>query len=46
MVVHICNPSYLGDRGRRIVSSRPALEKSGRPYLKNKIQEKGLEIMA
>jgi hypothetical protein len=45
MVVHVCNPSYLGDRGRRILGLRPALAKvAARSYFKNKIQAKmGLE---
>jgi hypothetical protein len=37
VVAHSCNSSYLGGRGRRIESSRPAQAKLARPYLKNKI---------
>jgi hypothetical protein len=37
MMVHACNPGYLGGRSRRILSSRPARAKLVRPYLKNKI---------
>jgi hypothetical protein len=35
-VVHICNPSYLGDSSRRIARSRPAQANLVRPCLKNK----------
>jgi hypothetical protein len=42
MVVHACNPSSSGGRGRRISSLRPAQAKSVRPYLKNKIKTTGL----
>jgi hypothetical protein len=41
MLVHY-NPSYSGGGGRRISSSRPAQAKLVRPYIKNKIQTKGL----
>jgi hypothetical protein len=38
VVVHACNPSYLGGRGRKISNLRPACAKVTRPYLKNKIK--------
>jgi hypothetical protein len=44
IVVHTCNPSYLGGRDRRIVSLRPTLAKFARPYLKNKIKTEGLRL--
>jgi hypothetical protein len=34
---HICNPSYLGGRGKRLESLRSVRAKLARPYLKNKI---------
>jgi hypothetical protein len=37
MVVHVCNPIYLGDKGRRLSNSRPAQAKGVRPALKDKI---------
>jgi hypothetical protein len=40
MVVHICNPSYSGARGRGISSLRPAQGKFGIPV--SKIETKGL----
>jgi hypothetical protein len=40
MVVHTYNPSYLGGRGRRILSLRPVWAKLARPHLKNKIKDK------
>jgi hypothetical protein len=40
MVEHACDPKYKG-RGRRIVSSKPAQAKLGRPFLKNKINGLG-----
>jgi hypothetical protein len=41
MVAHIYNPSYFGDRGRRIMSPRPAQTKLERPNPKNKwVKEK------
>jgi hypothetical protein len=33
--VCVCNPSYSGGEGRRMVSSRPVLVKLARHYLKN-----------
>jgi hypothetical protein len=42
MVVHVCNPNYTAGRGRRIMSSFAIQTKLVRPYLKNKIQTKGL----
>jgi hypothetical protein len=36
MVIHTCNPSYLGRTGRRITISRPAQEKLVRLYLQKK----------
>jgi hypothetical protein len=37
VVAQTYNPSYLGSRGRRIVSSRPAQTKVvARPFLKNR----------
>jgi hypothetical protein len=42
VVVHICNPSYSRGRGRKMINSRSSQEKLVRPYLKNKIQTKGL----
>jgi hypothetical protein len=38
LMVHTCNPSNSGGRGRRILSSRQARAKLVRPYLKNKIK--------
>jgi hypothetical protein len=46
MVVHACNPSYLGDRGRRIINLAPAGARLMRTYLKLKIQNKSVEGMA
>jgi hypothetical protein len=43
-MMHICNPSYSGDR--RIKSSRPGQAEFKRPYLKNKIQNKKAGGMA
>jgi hypothetical protein len=40
MVAHVCNPSYLGGRGKKITNSRPIWAKVGRSYLINKIQNK------
>jgi hypothetical protein len=40
MVFHSYNPSFLGGRGKRIVSSRPIQGKLGRLYLKNEINKK------
>jgi hypothetical protein len=40
VVVHICNPSYLGGRGRRITEARPG--NSIDRYLKNKLKARGL----
>jgi hypothetical protein len=40
VVVHGYNPSYLGGRGRRILSSRPAWAKLVVHFLKSKIQNK------
>jgi hypothetical protein len=42
MVVYICNPSYLGFKGRRIVVHGPG--KNKKVYLKNKLRQKGLEV--
>jgi hypothetical protein len=43
MVVHtgLWNPSYLRDRGRKILDVRPALAELARPYLKNKLKGLG-----
>jgi hypothetical protein len=41
MVAHICNPSYSGGGGRRIMIPRLALGKSMRPYLKTKATRAG-----
>jgi hypothetical protein len=38
VVVHTCNPSYSGGRGRKI-GSRPSAAKNTRPYLKKKKKE-------
>jgi hypothetical protein len=46
VVVHTCNPSYSGGRGRKIPSSRPGQARLMRLYLKTKIQTKVLEDMA
>jgi hypothetical protein len=43
MVVHACNPSYSGGRGRRIVIPKPTQTKLRRSCLKIKLKEKGLE---
>jgi hypothetical protein len=37
-MVYTCNPSYLGGRGRRSASHRPAQLKLGRSSLKNKLK--------
>jgi uncharacterized protein YcgI (DUF1989 family) len=37
MVIHACNPSYLGVKSRMIKSSRLACTKIMRPFLKDKI---------
>jgi hypothetical protein len=42
MVVCVYNPSYSGGGGRKITSSKLSLPKLVRPYLKNKIQIKGV----
>jgi hypothetical protein len=42
MVVHICKSNYSGDRSRVLMHLRPAQAKLARPYLKDKIQTKGL----
>jgi hypothetical protein len=34
---YTCDPSYLGDRGRTISSSKSVHAKLARPYLKKKI---------
>jgi hypothetical protein len=44
MVVHFCNPSYLGGESRRICDSILAQENLLRHFLKNKIQMKGLVV--
>jgi hypothetical protein len=36
VVVHTCNPSYVGGIGRKTVSEAKPRQKSLRPYLKNK----------
>jgi hypothetical protein len=40
VVDHASGPSYLGDEGRRNMSSRPGQAKLARSYLKNKIKQK------
>jgi hypothetical protein len=40
MVSHANNTNYLGDRGKRILRSRPAMEKLAKSYIKNKIKTK------
>jgi hypothetical protein len=41
MVVHTCNPSYAQGRDKRImIQGWPHF--GGRPYLKNKLKQKGL----
>jgi hypothetical protein len=42
-VAHINNPSYLKDRDQDY-HPRPALGKSIRLYLKNKVKQKGLGV--
>jgi hypothetical protein len=47
MVGHGCNPNYLGDRGRRITSSRPTLDKGSKTLSqeqKMKAEELGVEL--
>jgi hypothetical protein len=44
--VHICNPSYSGGGGRKIMSLSLIREKLARPCLKNKIKPKGLRGVA
>jgi hypothetical protein len=43
VVVHACNLSYLGGRGRRIVVQGLSWAKE-RPYLKNELKQKGLGL--
>jgi hypothetical protein len=38
VMAHTCNPSYTGGRDKRLAGPY----KSTRPYLKNKIKQKGL----
>jgi hypothetical protein len=45
MAIHICNPSYLGDRGRRTMV-RSWTDKSGKHNLKNKTIAKGARDVA
>jgi hypothetical protein len=44
LVVNACNLTYMEGLGRRIKSSRSVWTKLERPYLKNKLKAKGLEI--
>jgi hypothetical protein len=44
MVVNICNPNYVGGRGKRITSLSAAWAKLAKPYLKNKIQTKRMGV--
>jgi hypothetical protein len=44
--VHICNPSYSGGGGRKIMSLSLIRAKLARPCLKNKIKPKGLRGVA
>jgi hypothetical protein len=37
VVVHICNPSFLGDRARKIMAQGQPRQKLVRPYLINKL---------
>jgi hypothetical protein len=39
MLVHVCNPSYLGDIGRIVVQSWPQAKMQD-PYLKSKLKQK------
>jgi hypothetical protein len=43
--MHACNPNYPRSRGRKTTNSRPAQENIERPYLKNKIKDKGAKSM-
>jgi hypothetical protein len=43
MAAHFCNPSSLGGRDRRIVV-RGKPDKNTRPYLKNKLKQRGLGV--
>jgi hypothetical protein len=43
-MVHTSNPSCSEGGGRRIEIQRSAWAKLGRPYYKNKIKTKGLEV--
>jgi hypothetical protein len=43
-MVSACNPSYLEGRGRRILSSRSVRAKLTRPYFKNIIQKRTVDI--
>jgi hypothetical protein len=45
LVAHACNPSYWGSGGRRTRNFRLDREKvATRPFLKNKIKTKRLEV--
>jgi hypothetical protein len=39
VVVHICNPKYVGGEGRNIM-----VQEKARSYLKNNLKQKGLEF--
>jgi hypothetical protein len=45
VVVHSCNPSYLGDGGKRITGWKAKLAETVRLYLKNKMKnQKGWDV--
>jgi hypothetical protein len=45
VVVHACNPSYIGGRGKRITSSRPAKAKvSGILSQKQNINKRAMGV--
>jgi hypothetical protein len=46
MVVHTCNPSYLGGRDRRIVVQGQTRQKLVRPLLSDKLKAKRAGTMA
>jgi hypothetical protein len=43
MVANACNPSYMGGTGKRIMVQGYPGQKSVRPYLENKLKQKGPE---
>jgi hypothetical protein len=44
MVVHTCNPNYIGGFDKEDHGPRPAQDKIGRSYLNKKLKQKRLEV--